>query len=145
MDALVKAAQLRQRPRDLAIFLILRIPLPTAVMHHLDRYVTQYLPTEVDDIKLDTPLFWSTFGQRRQGLVRRPIKGKNVWRADALGTAGLVRAPRRERAARELRRTPASGQHGPRWRRLRRTPAAHRPAPLRLRALRVDPGRDARG
>lgn len=56
------------------------IPLPAAVMQHLDRYVTQYLPTEVDDIKPDTPLFWSTFGQRRQGLVRRPMEGKNVWR-----------------------------------------------------------------
>ena len=115
MDALVKAAQQRQRPRDLAIFLILRysgmrresvatlrlrnldrrwglrnvpvkggrtrdIPLPAAVMQHLDRYVTEYLPTEVDDIKPDTPLFWSTFGQRRQGLVRRTMEGKNVWR-----------------------------------------------------------------
>jgi integrase/recombinase XerC len=115
MDALVKAAQQRQRPRDLAIFLILRysgmrresvatlrvrnldrrwglrnvpvkggktrdIPLPAAVMQHLDRYVTQYLPTEVDDIKPDMPLFWSTFGQRRQGLVRRLMEGKNVWR-----------------------------------------------------------------
>ena len=115
MDALVKTAQQRQRPRDLAIFLILRysgmrresvatlrvrnldrrwglrnvpvkggktrdIPLPAAVMQHLDRYVTQYLPTEVDDVKPDTPLFWSTFGQRRQGLVRRPMEGKNIWR-----------------------------------------------------------------
>jgi integrase len=49
-------------------------------MQQLDRYVTQYLPTEVDDIKPDTPLFWYTFGQRRQGLVRRPMEGKNVWR-----------------------------------------------------------------
>jgi hypothetical protein len=49
-------------------------------MRHLDRYVTPYLPTEIDDIKPDTPLFWSTFGQRRQGLVRRPMEGKNVWR-----------------------------------------------------------------
>jgi integrase/recombinase XerC len=115
MDALVKAARQRQRPRDLAIFLILRysgmrresvatlrvrnldrrwglrnvpvkggntrdIPLPVAVMEHLDGYATQYLPTEVDDIKPDTPLFWSTFGQRRQGLVGRPMEGKNVWR-----------------------------------------------------------------
>jgi site-specific recombinase XerD len=115
MDALVKAAQQRQRPRDLAIFVILRysgmrresvatlrvrnldrrwglrnvpvkggktrdIPLPAAVMQHLDLYVTQYLPTEVDAIKPDTPLFWSTFGQRRQGLMRRPMEGKNVWR-----------------------------------------------------------------
>jgi integrase/recombinase XerC len=115
MDALVKAAQQRKRPRDLAIFLILRysgmrresvatlrvrnldrrwglrnvpvkggktrdIPLPAAVMQHLDRYVTQYLPTEVDDIKPDKPLFWSTFGQRRQGTVRLPMEGKNIWR-----------------------------------------------------------------
>jgi hypothetical protein len=54
------------------------IPLPAVVMQHLDRYVPEYLPTEVDDIKPDTPLFWSTFGQRRQGLVRRPMEGKNV-------------------------------------------------------------------
>lgn len=56
------------------------IPLPGVVMQQLDRYVTEYLRTEVDDIKPDTPLFWSTFGQRRQGLVRRPMEGKNVWR-----------------------------------------------------------------
>src|SRR5262245_1953210 len=115
MDTLVKAAQRRQRPRDMAVFLILRysgmrresvatlrvrnldrewglrnvpvkggktrdIPLPAAVMQYLDRYVRQYLPTEVHDIKSDTPLFWSTFGQRRLGLVRRPMEGKNIWR-----------------------------------------------------------------
>jgi site-specific recombinase XerD len=56
------------------------IPLPGAVMKHLDRYVTAHLPTEVEDIKPDTPLFWSTFGQRHHGLVRRPMEGKNVWR-----------------------------------------------------------------
>ena len=33
------------------------IPLPTAVMQHLDRYVTEYLPTEIDNIKPDTSLF----------------------------------------------------------------------------------------
>jgi len=60
------------------------IPLPAAVEQHLDRDVTQYLPTELDDIKPDTPLFWSTFGQRRRGLVRRPMEGKNVWRLCAL-------------------------------------------------------------
>ena len=114
MDALVKAAQQRQPPRDLAIFLTLAtqecggsrchasspnpgppvglrkvpvkgrktrdIPLPTAVMEYLNRYVSQCLPTEVEDIKPDTPLFWSTFGQRRQGSVRRPMEGKNIWR-----------------------------------------------------------------
>jgi site-specific recombinase XerC len=114
MDTLVTAAQQRQRPRDLAIFLILRysgmrrasvatlrvrnldrrwrlrnvpvkggktrdIPLSATVIRHLDGYA-QYLPTEIDDIKPDTPLFWSTFGERRQGLVRRPMESKNVWR-----------------------------------------------------------------
>jgi integrase/recombinase XerC len=115
MDELVKAAQRRRRPRDVALLLILRysgmrresvatlrvrnldagwglrnvpvkggktrdIPLPAAVMQYLDRYVTQYLPTEVEDIKPDTPLFWSTFGQRHRGTVRRPMEGKNIWR-----------------------------------------------------------------
>lgn len=49
-------------------------------MQHLDRYVTQYLPTEVDEVKPDAPFFWSTFGQRRQGLVKRSMEGKNVRR-----------------------------------------------------------------
>jgi integrase/recombinase XerC len=56
------------------------IPLPAPVMQYLDRYVAEYLPTEVDDIKPDTPLFWSRYGHRRQGLVRRPMEGKNIWR-----------------------------------------------------------------
>jgi site-specific recombinase XerD len=115
MDALVKAASHRQRPRDLSIFLVLRysgmrresvatlrvrnldrgwglrnvpvkggktrdIPLPAVVVKHLDRYVSQYLPTQVDEVKPDTPLFWSTYGLRRQGVVRRPMEGKNIWR-----------------------------------------------------------------
>jgi integrase/recombinase XerC len=115
MDALVKAAQRRQRPRDVAILLILRysgmrresvatlrvrnldagwglrnvpvkggktrdIPLPAAVMQYLNRYVSQYLPTEVEDIKPDTRLFWSTFGQRHRGIIRRAMRGKNIWR-----------------------------------------------------------------
>jgi len=29
------------------------IPLPAAVIPHLDRYLSQYLPTEIDDVKLD--------------------------------------------------------------------------------------------
>ena len=56
------------------------IPLPAVVVQHLDRYVTQYLPTEVEEITPDTFFFWSTYGQRRQGLVRRPMEGKNIWR-----------------------------------------------------------------
>jgi site-specific recombinase XerC len=112
MDALVRAAQQRQRPRDLAIFLILRysgmrrqsvatlrvrnldrrwglrnvpvkggktrdIPLPAAVMQHLDRYATQCLPIEVDDVKPDTPLFWSTFGRRRDSNMQPSNINKN--------------------------------------------------------------------
>lgn len=115
MDALIKAARQRQRPRDLAILLILRysgmrresgatlrvrnldrgwglrnvpvkggktrdLPLPAAVMQYLDRYVSEYLLSQVEAVKPDTPLFWSIFGQRRQGLVRRPMEGKNIWR-----------------------------------------------------------------
>lgn len=115
MDALIKAALQRQRPRDVAVFLIMRfsagrrgsvaalkvrnldrewglrnvpvkggktrdIPLPAAVMQHLDRYVSQYLPTVVEAITSDTPLFWSTYGTRHEGLVRRPMNGKNIWR-----------------------------------------------------------------
>jgi hypothetical protein len=45
-----------------------RAVAPT-VMQHLDRSVSQYLPTEVDDVKLDTPLFWSTFGKTVRGFV----------------------------------------------------------------------------
>ena len=56
------------------------IPLPAAVNQYLDRYVSDYLPTQIDMVTSDTPLFWSTYGQRRQGLVRRPMKGKNIWR-----------------------------------------------------------------
>jgi hypothetical protein len=42
------------------------IPLPAAVTQHPDRYVAQY-PTEVEDIKSDPPLLWSTVGPRRRG------------------------------------------------------------------------------
>jgi len=115
MDALIKAARQRQRPRDIVALLLLRfsaarrgsvaalkvrnldrgwglrnvpvkggktrdIPLPAAVNQYLDRYVSDYLPTQVDVVTSDTPLLWSTYGQRRQGLVRRPMKGKNIWR-----------------------------------------------------------------
>ena len=49
-------------------------------MQYLEGYVAQFLPTEVEDAKPDTPLFWSIYGQRRQGLVRRPMEGKNIRR-----------------------------------------------------------------
>jgi len=56
------------------------IPLPAVVMQFLEGYVTQYLPTVVEVVTTDTPLFWSSYGLRRQGLVRRPMEGKNIWR-----------------------------------------------------------------
>jgi site-specific recombinase XerD len=115
MDALIQAAKQRQRPRDLAIFLVLRytgmrresvatlrvrhldpdwglrnvrvkggktrdIPLPRVVSQFLQTYVAQHLPTLTESITADTPLFWSSWGQRRQGKIRRPITGKNIWR-----------------------------------------------------------------
>jgi integrase/recombinase XerD len=115
MDALIQATKERHRPRDLAIFLILRytgmrresvatlrvrnldpewdlrnvrekggktrdIPLPQAVTQFLISYVDRHLPTLLQPATPDTPLFWSSWGQRRQGKFRRPIAGKNIWR-----------------------------------------------------------------
>jgi site-specific recombinase XerD len=115
MDALIQATKERQRPRDLAIFLILRytgmrresvatlrvrnldpewglrnvrvkggktrdIPLPQAVTQFLMSYVDRHLPTLLQPVTPDTPLFWSSWGQRRQGRIHRPITGKTIWR-----------------------------------------------------------------
>jgi len=44
------------------------------------RSAPEHLRTEVEDLKLETPLFWSTFGQRHRGTVRRPMEGKNIRR-----------------------------------------------------------------
>jgi len=56
------------------------IPLPAIVMQFLDGYVTQHLPPIVEAVSPDTQLFWSIYGQRRQGTVRRPMEGKNICR-----------------------------------------------------------------
>ncbi len=115
MDALIQATKERHRPRDLAIFLILRytgmrresvvtlrarnldpewglrnvrvkggktrdIPLPQAVTQFLMFYVDRHLPTLLQPVTPDTPLFWSSWGQRRQGRIHRPITGKTIWR-----------------------------------------------------------------
>jgi integrase/recombinase XerC len=115
MNALVRAAKQRRRPRDLALFLVLRysgmrresvatlrvrhldpawglrhvrekggrsrdIPLPPAVNRHLQTYVQHHLPTQVAPVTPDTPLFWSSWGQRRQGKTQAPMTGKNLWR-----------------------------------------------------------------
>ena len=46
----------------------------------LHAYVGQVLATEVDTLTPDTPLFWSSWSQRRRGKVQAPMTGKNVWR-----------------------------------------------------------------
>ena len=115
MDELIRAARRRQRPRDLAIFTVMRytgmrrgsaarlcvrnlygewglrgvpvkggktrdIPLPAVVTQYLQSYVAEVLGKEHDDVKPDTPLFWSSWGRRHQGRVRRPMTGQNIWR-----------------------------------------------------------------
>ena len=57
------------------------IPLPQVVTKFLQTYAAHHLLTLTDGgVTPDTPLFWSSWGQRRQGKVRRPITGKNIWR-----------------------------------------------------------------
>jgi len=114
-DTLVEEAKHRGRPRDLAIFLILRftgmrrgsvaslrlrhvdpdwglravrvkggktqdIPLPPPVSQYLAAYVDRVLTRECERLTPDTPLFWSSWGQRSVGRVRKPMAGKNIWR-----------------------------------------------------------------
>ncbi len=103
MDALVQAARQRGRPRDVALFLILRytrhldgvwglrgvrvkggktrdIPLPSAVTRFLETYVEGTLTKEMETVTPDTPLFWSTWGRRSGGKTRAPMTGQNIWR-----------------------------------------------------------------
>jgi len=115
MDALVDAAKQRRRPRDVAIFLILRysgmrpesvaslqvrhldggwglrsvrvkggktrdIPLPSAVMAFMHKYVARVLEPQNGKVTPDTPLFWSTWGSRVVGKTKAPMTGKNIWR-----------------------------------------------------------------
>jgi len=49
-------------------------------MQYLSTYVSQDLPTEVEEVEPDTQLFWSKYGRRHQGIVREPMEGKNIWR-----------------------------------------------------------------
>jgi len=115
MDQLIRAARQRGRPRDVAIFLILRftgmrresvaglrvrnfspdwglrgvpvkggktrdIPLPTVVRQYLAQYIDNIVAKENDPLTADTPIFWSTYGRRHVGTIRRPMTGKNIWR-----------------------------------------------------------------
>lgn len=56
------------------------IPLPEPVMQTLQTYVENVVAKEAGPLTPDTPLFWSTWGRRDEGKVRRPMTGKNVWR-----------------------------------------------------------------
>lgn len=56
------------------------IPLPKAVNDLLRQYVSRQLPNETDVLTEATPLFWSSYGRRGLGKVRRPMNGKNLWR-----------------------------------------------------------------
>ena len=116
MDRLIRAARERHRPRDVALFLILRytgmrresvatlrvrnlypewglrgvvvkggktrdIPLPVVVMQYVQGYVDNVLAKECKgEVTPDTPLFWSAWGLRHKGKVRRPMTVKNIWR-----------------------------------------------------------------
>ena len=49
-------------------------------MRFLHTYVERFLPTVLGSVTPDTPLFWSTWGRKIVGKIRRPMTGKNVWR-----------------------------------------------------------------
>jgi integrase/recombinase XerC len=115
MDRLIHAARERRRPRDVAVFLILRftgmrresvaalrvrnlypewglrgvpvkggktrdIPLPAAVSQYVNQYVEQSVAAQHGPLTPDTPIFWSSWGQRHRGTVTHPMTGKNIWR-----------------------------------------------------------------
>jgi integrase/recombinase XerC len=56
------------------------IPLPAVVMQFLHGYVKKVVEVENGPATPDTPLFWSSWGRRHAGKVRRPMTGKNIWR-----------------------------------------------------------------
>ena len=56
------------------------IPLPSVVMQFLHGYLRNVVEVENGPLTPDTPLFWSSWGRRREGKVRRPMTGKNIWR-----------------------------------------------------------------
>ena len=49
-------------------------------MEYLRCYVSEVLAKENGSVTPDTPLFWSSWGQRHRGKVRRPMTGQNIWR-----------------------------------------------------------------
>jgi site-specific recombinase XerD len=51
------------------------IPLPAAVSQFVNQYVEQSVATEHGPLTPDTPIFWSTWGQRHRGTGTRPMTG----------------------------------------------------------------------
>src|SRR5690242_18119378 len=166
MDQLIRAARERKRPRDLAIFTIIRYtgmrrgsvaglcvrnlydgwglrgvpvkggktrdsPLPAVVMEYLRCYVSEVLAKENGSVTPDTPLFWSSWGQRHRGKVRQPMTGQNIWLLCKLYGC-LIGVP-------ELK--PHDLRHGCRDGGLQRTPGPRaRAGATRARQDRNDPG-----
>jgi len=56
------------------------VPVPAPVMQYLRDYVEQMLVPVEGVLAPDTPLFWSTWGRKAVGKIRRPMTGKNIWR-----------------------------------------------------------------
>jgi integrase/recombinase XerC len=56
------------------------IPLPAVVMQYVQGYVENVVAKECNGLTPETPLFWSSWGRRNEGKVRRPMTGKNLWR-----------------------------------------------------------------
>jgi integrase len=56
------------------------IPLPPPVIQLLSMHVEHVLARECERLTPDTPPFWSSWGKRSVGRVRKPLAGKNIWR-----------------------------------------------------------------
>ena len=56
------------------------IPVPAPVMRFLHAYVETVLRPALQVLTPETPLFWSTWGRKSVGKIRRPMTGKNIWR-----------------------------------------------------------------
>ncbi len=56
------------------------IPVAAPVMRFLQEYVKHVLVPVHGPVTAETPLFWSSWGRKTRGKVRRPMTGKNIWR-----------------------------------------------------------------
>ena len=56
------------------------IPLPAVVSQYVNQYVENSVAQAHGPLASDTPISWSTWGQRHRGTVTPPMTGKNIWR-----------------------------------------------------------------